>query len=400
MAEKRIHLFVDAHCLDKEYQGARTFVKELYAVLRQKKDIHFFFAAHDVKKLQETFPRAENITLLSYRTRSAAVRLLIEIPRLVAKHKIDVAHFQYFTPLLKNCRQVVTIHDVLFCDFPDSFPFFYRWVRRILFSRSAKRAESVTTVSGFSQQAIHRHFSIALNKIQVIPNGVHARFFEPYDKQVCKQLVKEKFGFDSYLLCVSRVEPRKNHWLLVKAFTELKLYEEEYHLILIGYRSLPAPELETALSALPANIRRYIHFHEQVETEDLLQLYRAADVFIYPSLAEGFGIPPLEAGAACVPVICSSATAMQAFTFFAPFHVEPSSYAALKTCMEKAITSPLSETSLKNIAAKIRQTYSWETAAEQFYQLIKKTVTDIELTDQKTFEKNQENTKVIRTATS
>ncbi|HET7896191.1 MAG TPA: hypothetical protein VFL47_00930, partial [Flavisolibacter sp.] len=98
MAEKRLHWLVDAHGFDKEYQGSRTFVKELYTVLTQKKNIHFFFAAHDPGKLQDVFPPAENVTLLSYKSRSAFVRLLVEIPRMVWQYNIDVAHFQYVTP--------------------------------------------------------------------------------------------------------------------------------------------------------------------------------------------------------------------------------------------------------------------------------------------------------------
>jgi glycosyltransferase involved in cell wall biosynthesis len=371
MAETSINLFVDAHCFDKEYQGSRTFMKEVYAVMTKKKDIQFFFAAFHLEELKKVFPPAENIVLLQYKSRSAFFRLVYEIPMLIRKHKIDIAHFQYFTPLLKNCRQLVTIHDVLFCDFPKEFSFIYRITRRFLFKRSAKCADLLTTVSSFSQQAIHKHLFIPVHKIHVIPNGVSNRFFEPSDKQQSKQFVKEKFGIRKYLLYVSRIEPRKNHLLLLKAFVELKLHQKGYHLVFIGHTSIPVPSLQAFLCSLPSEIRDFVFICGQVNDADLLQLYRAADVFVYPSKAEGFGIPPLEAGAARVPVICSNTTSMEAFSFFAPFHINPLSYATLKDNIEKAIVLQHNEFVLNAKADNIRINYSWETAAEKLYQLIK-----------------------------
>jgi glycosyltransferase involved in cell wall biosynthesis len=129
--------------------------------------------------------------------------------------------------------------------------------------------------------------------------------------------------------------------------------------------------LQAFLCSLPSEIRDFVFICGQVNDADLLQLYRAADVFVYPSKAEGFGIPPLEAGAARVPVICSNTTSMEAFSFFAPFHINPLSYATLKDNIEKAIVLQHNEFVLNAKADNIRINYSWETAAEKLYQLIK-----------------------------
>ena len=117
-----IKIFLDAHVFDGEFQGSRTFIKELYNILLQKKDLEFYIAAYDLENLKRYFPKAENIFFIKLKKRSSILRLLIEIPQLIKKHGISYAHFQYMVPPVKNCRFIVTTHDVLFNEFPKEFP--------------------------------------------------------------------------------------------------------------------------------------------------------------------------------------------------------------------------------------------------------------------------------------
>lgn len=370
MPEKRIRLLVDAHCFDSEYQGSRTFLLGIYSVLAKKENLLLFIAAHDVQKARSGFPPAGNIVYLRYRSRSSLVRLTYEIPVLIKKHKIDFAHFQYITPFKKNCRQIVTIHDVLFNDYTGEFPFLYRLLRKRLFQRSVQTADVLTTVSAYSKAAIQKHLKTGTKKLHLIPNGVNPVYFSSYDKLQAKSSIKEKYGLQNFILYVSRIEPRKNHLGLLKAFLELKLYANNYHLVFIGAASLRVPQLQTLLSTLPNEVRAFVFIREQVDEAELLQFYRAADVFVYPSKAEGFGIPPLEAGAAGVPVICSNTTAMQDYPFFRPYHIDPNDPVQLKETLAQAIRSKHDQTKLDSIADTIQCRYSWEAVAEKLYQLL------------------------------
>jgi glycosyltransferase involved in cell wall biosynthesis len=369
MAERKTRLFVDAHCFDKEHQGAATFIKGIYSLLQHKNDLTIYLAAYDIDNLKKHFPGSCNIEFLKYRSRNTLSRLLFDIPALIRKHKIEYAHFQYLVPPIKNCRQILTLHDLLFCEYPNEFPRAYRIKRKFLFKRSALDADIVTTVSEYSQQTIRDHFNIA--GVSVITNGVDPSFFEPYDKDEAKNKIRSKYGIDKFLLYVSRIEPRKNHEMLLRAYLQLKLYEQGYHLVLLGHRSIKAAAFDELLLALEPAIRKFIVLKPDIDTDELLKFYRAADLFVYPSKAEGFGIPPLEAAAARVPVICSNATAMKGYSFFGEDHIDATDLSKLKERVWNGIQNKKQSDTLATLSNKVAAAYSWEPPAEKFYHLIK-----------------------------
>ena len=369
MNSKKIRLFVDAHCFDQEYQGSRTFVKEIYKLLAQKKDLLIHMAAYDPEKLKEHFPDKENIVFLKYKNKSGFLRLAYDIPRLIKKHQVDFAHFQYITPLVKNCKQVVTIHDVIFSDYPNEFSYPYRLLKRLLYKRSACKADILTTVSAFSSGSIQKHLTNK-SKVHIIRNGVSEHFFEPFDKGQCKILIKEKYGFDKFILYVSRIEPRKNHLALLNAYLHLELYKKGYHLACIGHETTEVPGLKKTIQSLPLSIRQFLFFNHSICDADLRSFYRAADVFIYPSKAEGFGIPPLEAGASRVPVICSNTSAMKEFSFFGSQHIDPCDEEVMQTKLAELIDAGNDQEKLEEIAQTIKEEYSWERSAEKLYHLL------------------------------
>ena len=123
----------------------------------------------------------------------------------------------------------MTVHDLLFLDFPQYFPLSYRLKNGFMFWKSARRADVLLTVSEYSKDEIYRHFKIAKNKIGVTFNGVLLP-----EKDLPKTEVRERLGLRKYILTVSRIEPRKNHISLLKAFVEMKLYNDGYKLVFVG----------------------------------------------------------------------------------------------------------------------------------------------------------------------
>lgn len=366
-----IKIFLDAHSFDGEFQGSRTFIKELYTILLQKKDLEFYIGAYDTDNLKKYFPQSDNIFFVKLKNRSSTLRLLVDIPRLIKKYQVRYAHFQYIVPPIKNCRFIVTTHDVLFNEYPIEFPLWYRLSKNFLYRRSAKKADILTTDSEYSKRSIQRHLDISSEKVNVLPLGINSNFFKPYDKQAAKEHIKNKFGFDRYILFVSRREPRKNHLLLLQAYLDLQLYEQQIRLVFIGHESIKTPAFDALLHSLPAATRSCIVFNEQATDEELLAFYRAATVFVYPSKAEGFGLPPLEAGALRVPVVCSNSSSMSDFTFFGKYHINPTDYNNFKNSLSDVLTNLPGEDTLIAIAETIQQTYCWQKTADRFYQLLK-----------------------------
>ncbi len=365
-----IRIFVDAHVFDEKYQGTRTYIRELYSLLALEPGLEIFFGAHDPENLKNEFPELPNIHFIKLTARSSWGRLLYDIPRLIRKYQIQYAHFQYIVPVLKNCRQIVTIHDVIFNEYPQEFSWKYRWSRNLLFKLAALRSELVTTVSAYSRKSIACYLNLPESQIGIVPNGVDKRFFAPYNKEDSIAFLQKKFGLGHFLLYVSRIEPRKNHLALLKAYLELKLYERGLYLVLLGYESIPVPAFSQLIQSLPEDIRSFIFIHGEIDNDDLLHFYKACQLFVYPSRAEGFGIPPLEAAALKVPVICSNSTGMAEYDFFGDDHVNPDDEDLLKKRISITLEQPANKEKYEAIARIIAERYSWSTAAESMYQLI------------------------------
>jgi glycosyltransferase involved in cell wall biosynthesis len=364
-------IFVDGRVFDTEYQGTRTYIHNLYKIIDNIGDFEIFLASRNPENTAGFFPGSHNIRFIRYNTDSKLRRVLYELPEMMTRYHIDAAHYQYVTPPRKNCLHIVTIHDLLFKDFPGEFSLAYKMTKGAAFYFSAKRADLVTTVSAYSKKSIIKHFSIPENNIHVVPNGVSNFYFEPYDREKAAQEVWEKFGLRDYILYVSRIEPRKNQADLLKAYLELKLYDQGKSLVFVGKMSIAVPQLKEMMHSLSQEIREKIYFLEGISNTDLRLLYQATDLFVYPSKGEGFGIPPLEAGALGIPTICSNTTAMEEFSFFGSKHIHPD-IVQLKASITQALAEKPSN--LREISNTIRRRYGWENAAFAMNELIWKKV--------------------------
>lgn len=373
MSSATIKLFADAHPLEGEYQGTFTFFKGLYSVLLNNyPELDIYFGTTNPGRVQEHLPQVNSDRLVAYTPgKPSFYRYLVDIPRLLGKTHFDFAHYQYLLPLgTDNCRSIVTLHDVVFNDYKEEFPFLYRQLRKTLFGRSIKKAGIKTTVSEYSKKQIARHYQVNADQIHVLANGIESGFIgEGNTADACAH-IQRKYKLSNYLLLVSRSEPRKNHALLLRIYLDLQLYKQGISLVFVGKRSLEAPQLNRTIDQLTDEQRQYFHWFEQVSAQDLWAFYKACRVFIYPSKAEGFGIPPLEAGICEVPVLCSSATAMEAFSFFDPYRFDPQHTDELKHKLLSLLHDPPSADHLKQIAHLIRQQYSWNQSAETFYNLL------------------------------
>lgn len=364
-------IFVDAYLLNKEFQGTKTYITNLYQNLSQlHHTIDITFGVTNASELYEEWQHFSNITLYQYKTANRWIRMWKEIPQYLQDNAFDFAHFQYIIPFRKanNCKYIVTIHDVLFLDFPAEFPIFYRVSRKILFGYSAKKSDVLLTVSSYSKERIATHFCLKKSAIQITPNGVSKKYFEDYNKDESKAFILKHYGIDKkIILYVSRIEPRKNQQLLVRFFDDLHQQSKDFSLVFIGKKSLDNKKLNNALQQIQEQTRENIYFIEQVSDNDLLTFYQASSYFIYPSFSEGFGIPPLEAAALQIPVLCSNQTAMQDFSFFEPFFENPNSI-EFKTKFSQIVD--FESKTLQKISKTIQQKYNWKSIAEDFYEIL------------------------------
>ena len=358
----KIKIFVDAHIFDGSYQGTQTYLKGLYNSLVQDNGFEITLGASNVDNLREHFPdsRFQFITLPS---KSKYKRLAFDIPEIIKNKKFEYAHFQYVVPFRKECKYINTIHDLLFLDFSAYFPYLYRIVKTLTFKYSALRADIVCTVSEYSKESLVKHFKINENKITITPNAI-----DIYQENFID--IKAKYDINKYILFVSRFEPRKNHYGLLKCFVDLKLYEEGYKLVFIGkIDDVVTKKFNLYFNSLPNVIKRAIICLENIPLKELNNFYSQAEVFIYPSLAEGFGIPPLEAVMNNCKVLCSDQTAMSDFGFFGKYLFNPNDIENFKSKILEILAE--SDYPYEAIQNAIREKYDWKVIAENFSNKLK-----------------------------
>jgi glycosyltransferase involved in cell wall biosynthesis len=360
---RNIKIFVDCHVFDGPFQGLTSYIKGLYSELIQHKNITFYLASDNPNNLEQLFGKHENVNYIKYRYKNKVIRLLYDIPYFISKLKIDFAHFQYTVSPFKKCKYIVTLHDVMFLDFPEYFPKSYILRCKYLFKWSAKKSEVVLTVSDYSKNKIQKHFNI--DKLFVTRNAVDPIYFDEYQKSDAQDYVKLNFGIENFFLFVSRFEPRKNHISLLKVFVENKFYLKN-ELVFIGNEAHECKEFDNYYNNLTLEIKSKIKVLKRVNLNDLLEFTRAADISIFPSIAEGFGIPPLESIATETPTICSNTTAMSDFDFISEFQFNPLDE---KEMVEK-IYKALDYKDWKETKKQMLLKYNWKNSADEFIKAI------------------------------
>lgn len=363
---KKTKVLVDARVIGGEGQGSVTYLVGLYNAFYELygDQYELYFLGYHPDAIYKRFPFLEKQQIIPVKSKSRLVQMAWEFPSLIKDMGVEFAHFQYITPFFKTSNEIVTTHDILFIDFPEAFSWWYRFIRTLLFKISLKSSEVKITVSDYSRQRIAHHFKVEAKEIAVTPNAVPRIYFEKYDKEKAAAKVLSRFKVSNYILYISRLEKRKNHQLLFDAYEQLNLADKDIQLFIVGNNTLGERKPEQALNKLIEKYPGKVHWVKKVDDEDLLTIYRAARMFVYPSTAEGFGIPPIEAAALRIPTLCSNATAMSDFSFFNQYLFDPGNMDELKYKMAEMIDNPPSEDATRSISLAIKNKYNWYKSAE------------------------------------
>ena len=202
-------------------------------------------------------------------------------------------------------NSVVTIHDLIFLTHPQYYKFIDRNIYRKKFTYSASHSDAIITVSRKTKEDVVNLLNINQDKVFVVYQGCNPIFNKAVTSEV-KTEIRKKYGLPSeYLLCVGTIEERKNQLALVKAVHEGRI---DIPIVMVGRHTSYYSEIEKYIRV--ENLKNVI-FLQNISTVDLPAIYQMATVFVYPSLAEGFGIPVVEALASKVPVITSEGGSME-----------------------------------------------------------------------------------------
>lgn len=218
----------------------------------------------------------------------------------------DVTHFfNYIVPPFVHGKKVVTVHDMVYKAFPETVRGRTRLMLETGLKKSMKRADIIVTDSEFSKREIIKYFPEHSGKIRVVPCGVDCRRFRPCANPETIAEVKKSLDIDGeYFLYVGTIEPRKNLVRLIRAYKVFtKHIKNPPKLVLAGAKGWLCDDIYALVRKL--GIENQVIFTKYVPSEDMTPLICGAMAFVFPSLYEGFGMPPLEAMACGVPVLTS-----------------------------------------------------------------------------------------------
>lgn len=239
-----------------------------------------------------------NISYILINSSLNFVSTLFFINKKLIKNKIEIVLLQNYIPIFKSKKitYVNYIHDFLFMDYPNFFTKFERVIYNFI-TFSAKRADHIITISNSEKKRINKHINIDKNRISYVYHGIDDSFKLISKKE--KEYVKRKFNLPKdYILYVGRINVRKNLNVLLEA---LKLLGNDYKLVIVG----GAENDKGILKKIELNFKNQVIIMGHLDQKDLSEVLASSSLFVFPSLAEGFGLPPIEAMKSGVPVIVS-----------------------------------------------------------------------------------------------
>lgn len=346
-------------------QGTRTYtlglVKHLLRIDKQNE--YNLYVTSDNNNIRKFFPE-DNVSFKLIFPRNRIIRIPISLPLRLAIDSVDVFHCQYMGPPYTRKPYVVMIHDIIHEYRPEFYPKYLCYMMRMLYPMSAKRASRILTVSESSKRDIVKYFKVPEEKVVVTYNAAPEDFRPVTDQDKIRQTLLRYGVTSEYILYVGRLEPRKNISRLISAFHELKKKTKiNQKLVIVGMKYFQSETIFETVNEL--NLEDEVIFTGRVEDADLPDFYSGAKLFVYPTIAEGFGIPPLEAMACGTPVITSNTSSLPEVVGDAGILVNPYNTKDLANAIYKVLSDKTLRGSMKVKGLERVKRFSWENTARR-----------------------------------
>lgn len=287
------------------------------------------------------------------------------LPWALARIHADVVHgLVNVLPLMTRRPGVVTVHDLSFLRLPELFPPYKRAYLTALCRASVARALQIIAVSRQTADDLAEAWRVDRGRVLVAPNGVDGRFSPGTPAQALRFRQMRALP-ERYWLYLGTLEPRKNLSMLLDAFARWRQVAQPTeplpHLVLAGGKGWYYETIFTQVAAL--GLTEFVHFPGYVPDAELPEWYRAAELFLYPSRYEGFGLPVVEAMACGTPVICSNAPGVREVAGDAATQLAPDDVDGWVAAMALAATQPAYLAKLRSAGIERAKQFTWETAA-------------------------------------
>ena len=296
-------------------------------------------------------------------------------PAVLRRGRFDLLHAPgYVAPLIARTPVVLTVYDLIALLFPQWCKPANRWHYGVMLPASVRKASAIIVPSECTRADLERRLPCSRGKIVVIPLGVADEFFVPVSAEAAGA-VRARYGLPTrFILFVGKTEPKKNLPRLIDAYHGLlRQGRTRLPLVIAGERTAAWPSLWRQVRA--RGLADHVRFTDYVPQEDLRGLYASAALFVFPSLYEGFGLPPLEAMACGVPVVASDRGALPETVGSAALTADPEDAGGLAETMERALTDVRLRKRLTAEGKARAARFSWSTAARRTEEVYRQVLT-------------------------
>ena len=309
----------------------------------------------------EGVPLGDNFRVVTERAPNYSVREQLSVPLALGRARAELFHApHYVLPPLTPCRAIVTIHDCIHLRFPQYLPsrLAHAYARAQIWT-AIRRASRILTVSQASKEDLLRFFDVPEERIAVIPNAIDERFRVPPSEEEMVR-VRERYQLPRrFIMYAGNVKPHKNLERLIDAFALIRRSgRDDLGLLITGSEVSKYATLRRA--AHRYHLHRHVRFLGYQPTATLAALYHLADVFVFPSLYEGFGLSPLEALACGTPVVSSNVSSLPEVLGDAAILTDPYEAESIAEGITRALDDAALREELRRKGLARAEAFSWE----------------------------------------
>ena len=293
------------------------------------------------------------------------------VTRQLEKEKIDIFHgLSNELPLnihQSEVKSIVTIHDLIFLRYPQYYHSIDRKIYTYKFRKACENADKIIAISECTKRDIIEFFRIPADKIEVVYQGCDPSFIHPVAEEK-KREVRAKYQLpDHYILNVGSIEERKNALSAVQA---LMMLPEQIHLVIVGRHTKYTDKVEHFIKE--NKLEERVHIISNVPFDDLPAFYQLAEIFVYPSRFEGFGIPIIEALYSGIPVVAATGSCLEEAGGPDSIYVHPDDIKGMTDAFKQIYTDPERKKNMIEKGHSFAKRFSEEKQAEEILNIYKK----------------------------
>jgi glycosyltransferase involved in cell wall biosynthesis len=362
--------------------GVGTYIRNVVRTLGRLDHETTYFLIGAPAKVKEIGPLPANFHTVAMANPEHSLKSYREFRAMVKRLDCDLVHIPnlFSVPRRLSCPYVMTVHDILdHLSRARERPGFMRSLHFQLTKRALSRAARIFAVSNFTKLEMEKLFNISPGRIEVVYNAIDERLLRGHANSAERQLIVERYQVTyPFLLYAGRISPHKNVVRMIEAFSALKAELEkdqlfpDLKLIIIGDDVSGNPDLRRTV--IRSGVQHDVRFLGFVPIEVLRTFYDAAKIFVFPSLYEGFGLPPLEAMAHGTPVVTSNVSSLPEVVGNAAVLVHPENVFEIMRALHRVLLDQPLREKMKERSYRQAAKFSWEKSVRRIMDVYQEVV--------------------------